>query len=106
VTALQSLRRTFYYYDPNTATRAFYFRNRGGNLTPLAKRNLPSPPPDVKELDALILDALRHAKRMMSIVRELNEALDEFEEQFNLPRFEPNSIDESNSVDSNNKEDF
>lgn len=48
-----------------------------------------------KDIDELMLDALNHAKRMMTIIKELNQALDEFEDQFNLPRFEPNSIDET-----------
>lgn len=55
---------------------------------------------DPREVDQLILDALNHAKRMMTIVRELNEAMDEFEEQFNLPRYEPNRVlQEDNSLD-------
>lgn len=77
----------------------------------MRKRNARNSKIDPRELDQLIIDALGHAKRMMNVVKELNEAMDEFEEQFNLPRFEPNRVtnfDEEggNSVDGSRGEEF
>ena len=58
------------------------------------KKPIKLPELNQKQIDRLMLYGLNHAKHMMSTVKQLNEALDEFEEQFNFPRFEPNSIDD------------
>lgn len=100
VMAFNQLRRTFYYRSGGG--RSFQMRRRPSSMRRRSDQSTTTTSTtstiDQRELDQLIIDALNHAKRMMTIVRELNEALDEFEEQFNLPRFEPNNIDD-NSLD-------
>lgn len=83
VTALNHLRKALYGVGSNHGRKS-------RQTAPLIEQ---------KEIDQLMLDALNHAKRMMAIVKELNVALDEFEDQFNMPRFEPNFIDESKDED-------
>lgn len=69
-----------------------YYLGDDGSAKRMKKQNLVAPI-DRKEIDRLIEDVLKHAQRMMLIIKELNEALDEFEEQFNMPRYEPNNIE-------------
>ncbi len=108
--ALEALRRTFYFYQQDynqpsysglsSSSSISASRSLNSAFTSRRMRKRNTSKVDPKEVDQLIMDALNHAKRMMSIVRELNEAMDEFEEQFNLPRFEPNRVlHDDNSVD-------
>lgn len=51
-------------------------------------------PINQKQIDQLLSIGLRNAQEMMRTVKHLNEAFDEFEDQFNFPRFEPNRIED------------
>ena len=106
VAALNNLRRTvfYYYYDQSANNDNNRFNNNNKKrqyILAHKHQNTTTAGVDPRDLDQLILDALEHAKKMRTIVAELNEALDEFEEQFNLPRFEPNFIDDNNNNDEN-----
>lgn len=58
------------------------------------RKATPSLQLDKRILDRLMLTGIDRANKLMDTVKHLNEALDEFEDQFNFPRFEPNSIDD------------
>lgn len=88
VTNLNNLRKLRYYLEMDGTGSDIYANYKKGTKSPEK-----APQIDRREVDKMIEDALKHANKMMAIIKELNQALDEFEEQFNLPRFEPNNIE-------------
>ncbi|KAH9422845.1 hypothetical protein DERP_008108 [Dermatophagoides pteronyssinus] len=82
IKAYNKYRRNMRLMDQN------FDRYPNGMLKPLPK----VPEINQTQIDQLVTDCENHSKQMMEVIRELNEALDEFEVQFNFPRFEPNSI--------------
>ncbi|XP_046917273.2 uncharacterized protein LOC124497642 [Dermatophagoides farinae] len=82
VKAYNKYRRNMRLVDPS------FDRYPNGMLKPLPK----VPEINQRQIDQLMVNCVDHSKQMMAVIGQLNEALDEFEMQFNFPRFEPNSI--------------